>query len=281
MKPVKLGKMNQLRVIKEVDHGFYLQGDESWNEILLPRKLATEGLEIDDEIDVFVHFDSKDMIVATTQVPFAQVGDFAVLKVSSVEKFGAFLDWGLDKELFVPFREQLFKMTPGESYVVYLYIDKSNRIAASTRISQFIDKNMPKLKVGEEVGLLPYHKTEMGIKAVINGQYSGLIYEDDIRHDLKLGQKMKGYIQKIRNDNKIDLSLQAPGLRGRKGLSQQILEKLKASGGTLPVTAKTPADTISEMFGVSRKKFKIALGFLYKNNLISIEDDKIILIQKP
>jgi len=274
---IQIGRMNTLRVVREVEHGFYLKGDEEWDDILLPRKLAEPDTELDEEIEVFVHFDSKDMVVATPQVPYAMVGDFAALRVSKVEDFGVFLDWGLDKELFVPFKEQLFKMEPDQICAVYIYIDKSERIAASTRLSKFIDTKKPGLSEGDSVDLLLYQETDMGIKAIINNQYSGLIYQDDIRSNLKPGQKMKGFISKIRADYKIDLVLQPDGLAGRKDLADQILDKIKKAGGTLNVSAKTPSDQISNMFGVSRKKFKIALGFLYKKRLITIEDDKISL----
>ena len=277
---IKIGKYNTLEVVKKTPQGFYLKGDEEWDDILLPNKFVPEGLEVGEDIEVFIHFDSKDLIVATTQRPYGVVGEFALLKVSSVEEFGVFLDWGLDKELFVPFREQLFKMKEGHSYAVYIYTDNSDRLAASTRISQFVDKSKPLYEVGEEVDLLTYQETEMGIKAIINGKHSGLIYKDDIRSELRPGQKIKGYIKKVREDFKIDLSLQPDGLRGRKDLSEQILDKIKDSGGSLEVTSKTSADVISDMFGVSRKKFKVALGYLYKKELITISENSISLAKK-
>lgn len=271
--------MNKLKVVRAVEHGFYLEGDEEWEDILLPRQLVKGELKIGDEVDVFVHFDSEDRIVATPQVPYAQVGDFASLRVSKVEEFGTFLDWGLDKELFVPFREQLFKMVPDQFCAVYIYIDKSERIAASTRLAKFIDTQKPDLRVGTPVELLVFQESELGLKAIVNNQFCGLIYKENIRTPLKPGQKTKGFVDKIRSDNKIDLILQPHGLSGRKELADQILDKIKEAGGTLDVSAKTPADQISALFGVSRKKFKIALGYLYKNRRITIEDDKIRLPQ--
>lgn len=274
---IKIGKMNTLKVLRKVDHGFYLQGDEEWEDILLPRRLAPDSLAINDDIEVFVHFDSNDMICATPQVPYAMVGDFAALEVSKVEEFGVFLDWGLDKELFVPFKEQLFKLEPGQVCAVYIYQDKSDRIAASTRLKKHIDTGKPNLRVGDEVNLLLYQRTDLGMKAIINNRYSGLLYNENIHSDLRPGQKTKGFVSKIREDYKIDLVLQPQGLRGRKDLADQILDKIKESGGTLNVSARTPADEISRMFGVSRKKFKVALGFLYKKRMIVIEDDQIKL----
>jgi uncharacterized protein len=166
-------------------------------------------------------------------------------------------------------------MDEGESYAVYIYIDKSERIAATTRLSPHIDKTDPDLSEGESVDLLLYQETDMGIKAIINNQYSGLIYKDDIKMNLTPGMQIKGYIKKIREDFKIDLSLQPEGLKGRKDLSEQIMDKILENGGELPITAKTSADIISHHFGVSRKKFKIALGFLYKQNRIGVDSDRI------
>ena len=276
---IEIGKMNTLKVLRAVDHGFYLEGDDEWEDILLPRQLAQGEIQIGDTLDVFVHFDSQDRIVATPQKPYAQVGDFASLRVSKVEDFGTFLDWGLDKELFVPFREQLFKMVPDQYCAVYIYIDKSERISASTRLTKFIDTQKPDLKVGAEVDLLIFQETDMGLKAIVNNQYCGLLYKDDLRTSLKPGQKTKGFVGKIRSDNKIDLLLQPMGLGGRQDLADLILEKIKQSGGSLNVSAKTPSEEISALFGVSRKKFKIALGYLYKNRKITIEDDQIRLAQ--
>lgn len=279
---VKLGKFNKLTVNKQVEYGFYLQGDAHWGDILLPKKYVPKGLKLNDEIEVFVYIDSEDTIVATTQKPYATVGEFAVLKVKSVENIGVFLDWGLEKDLFVPYREMLYDMHPGQSYIVYIYVDSSERIAASTRVVKFIDKSPAPFSEGQKVELLPYQFTNLGVNALINGSHlgfshSGLIFKDEIISNLKLGEKIFGYIKKIRDDNKIDLSLQPEGTEGRVELADQIIAKLKEVGGSLDITAKTPADTIHAMFGVSRNKFKIALGYLYKKKLISIDENSISL----
>jgi len=275
---IEIGKFNKLQVIRQVSHGFYLEGDKEWDDILLPNKYAPENLKVGDEIEVFIYFDSEDRIIATTQRPYATVGEFASLEVSSVENIGVFLDWGLEKDLFVPFREKLFEMLPGQSYAVYIYIDSSNRIAASTRIKKYIDASPAPFAVGEKVDLLPYHSTDLGIKAIINGTHSGLIYHDDIVNDLKLGEFTQGYIKTLRDDNKVDLSLRPLGKECRQDLVEQIISKLKESGGSLAVTSKTPANTINSMFQVSRNKFKIALGHLYKKKIISITDAGISLV---
>ncbi len=277
---IRLGQYNRLRVIKQEPHGFYLEGDEDYGNILLPNNSTPDDLEIGDEIEVFIYLDSKDIVIATTQRPLACVGEFARLKVVSVQEVGAFLDWGLTKDLFVPFREQLFELTPGQYAIFYVYIDQSHRIAATTRLKSYIDQSKPPFKEGDQVDLLLYQYSDLGIKAIINGSHSGLIYQDDIRKELRPGDAITGFIRKIRPDGKIDLSLTPEGLRGRKDLAEQILDELKASGGTLEINAKTPAETISELFNVSRKKFKIALGFLYKKELITIDDKKITLKDK-
>jgi predicted RNA-binding protein (virulence factor B family) len=274
---ITIGGLNKLTVIRKEPHGFYLEGDESWSEILLPNKYAPEGLKFNNQIEVFVYFDSKDIIIATTLKPNAMVGEFASLEVSSIEAHGVFLNWGLEKDLFVPFREQLFKMIPGEKYVVFVYIDNTNRIAASTRLTKYVDKSKPNYSEGDQVELLLCQETGLGLKAIIDGRYYGQIFKDDIIHNLKLGQKITGYIKKVRDDNKIDLSLRPPQLETRDELVDLILQKLKASGGHLDISAKSPAETINELFKVSRKKFKIALGYLYKKKIISITENGIKL----
>lgn len=274
---INIGKFNKLKVIREEAHGFYLEGDETWDDILLPNKYAPDDLEIDDEIEVFVYFDSDDLIIATTLKPYATVGEFAALEVSAVDSVGVFLDWGLEKELFVPFREKLFEMLPGKKYVVYIYIDSSGRIAASTRIAKHASKITPPFKERQKVELLPFHDTDMGVNAIINGSHLGLIYNDEIYSKLTLGEKITGYIKKIRPDNRIDLRLQPDGLGGRVDLSEEIFLKLKESGGTLNINSKTSAETIYSMFNVSKKKYKIALGLLYKKELIIMTEDGIAL----
>ncbi len=274
---LNIGKFNLLEVIKKEEHGFYLEGGDHWGNILLPNKYVPEGLKVGDEINVFVYLDSKDIVIATTQRPYAMVGEFASLEVSSVEEMGVFLDWGLEKELFVPFREQIFEMLPGRKYVVYVYIDSSYRIAASTRINNYTSTEKPPFRDFQKVELLPYQVTDLGVNAIVEGTHKGLIYKEEIYNKMPLGVKLTGYIKKIRADNKIDLRLQPEGLGGREELAEQIIAKLKKSGGSLNITSKTPAATISSMFNVSRNKFKIALGYLYKNQQISLLDDGITL----
>lgn len=269
---IEIGKSNRLKAIERANHGFYLMGDEQWGDILLPNKYVPEGLQVDDEIDVFIYFDSEDIIIATTLEPLAMVGEFAKLEVVSKEEHGIFLDWGLEKDLFVPFREQIFEMLPGKKYVVFVYIDSSQRIAASTRLTKFIDKSRPPYSPWDEVELLICQKTDLGFKAIVEGRYLGQIFKDDPIHNLDVGLKIKGFIKNIRDDNKIDLSLRPEKGESREELADLIVTRLKESGGFLDVNAKSSAERVNAMFKVSRKKFKIALGYLYKKRIISTDD---------
>ena len=275
----QIGKINKLRVIKEVDFGVYLDGEEL-GEILLPQKYVPADYETDGMIDVFIYLDSEDRLIATTEKSVAMVGEFALLKVASVTKFGAFLDWGLPKDLLVPFREQKQKMEEGKSYVVFIYLDEeSQRIAASAKPDKFLDLKPIKYTEGEEVDLLIYDKTDIGYKAIIEGTHSGILYENEVFQKLEMGQQTKGYIKKIREDNKIDLSLQKSGYENVDEVSKKILALLKEQDGFIPVTDKSPPEVISDIFGVSKKTFKKSIGALYKKRLISIDDDGIKSIE--
>lgn len=206
-----LGKMNPLRVVKMVEFGLYLDGGSD-GEILLPRKEIPENCEVGDTLMVFIYKDSEDRMIATTQTPYALAGDFTTLEVVAVNEVGAFLDWGLLKNLMVPFREQKIKMQVGWRYPVFVYVDfESQRIAASAKIEKFVDESKPDLEVGDQVDLLIYKKTDLGWKAVINQQYTGMIYDNEVFQLVETGMKMKGYIRSIRPDDKIDLVLDKPG----------------------------------------------------------------------
>ena len=268
---VELGKTNKLRVVKEVDFGIYLDGDE-FGEILLPKKYVPANCKKDSSIEVFIYLDSEDRIIATTQKPFAKVGEFASLKVVSISTVGAFLNWGLEKDLLVPYREQKQRMVEGKYYVVYVYLDeKSNRIAASTKLNKYLNKNPAEFQVGQEVGLLISDKTENGMNAIINNTHLGMIYNNDLFMPLQTGQKTKGYIKNIRDDKKIDLVLQKPGYEKIDDSAQLILDLLKKYDGFIAVTDKTPPKEINKLFGISKKTFKKAIGNLFKKRLIVIE----------
>jgi len=275
---VEIGKYNTLRVIKEVDFGVYLDG-EAEGEILMPARYVPEGCKPGDEVEVFVYLDSEDRIIATTEKPYAQVGEIAMLRVKAVDRFGAFLDWGLMKDLLVPFREQKANMIEGRSYLVYVYIDAATgRIAASAKLNKFLGKTVPLYRPGEEVELVLESESDLGYNAIVNNSHFGILYENEVFEQLEKGQRLKGYIKKVREDQKIDLTLYKAGYEKIDPVAQSILDLLKKKGGTLPVSDKSEAEVIYSYFGVSKKTFKKAIGALYKKRLISLEADRISMI---
>ncbi len=275
-----IGKTNNLKIVKEVDFGIYLDGGEH-GEILLPSRYVPENYKVDEYLKVFIYLDSEDRFIATTEKPYAMVGDFALLKVVSVSTVGVFLNWGLPKDLMVPFREQSPNMEEGKSYMVRIYVDKkSNRIAATTRLDRYLDNEPACFLAGEEVELLICNQTDIGYKAIINNTHWGVLYTNEVFQPLKSGQIIKGYIKKVRDDNKIDLSLHKPGYERVDDVTEIILNVLKQKGGFLPVTDKSSPETIYKLFGVSKKTYKKAIGAIYKKKLITIENDGIKLISK-
>lgn len=274
-----IGKLNNLIALKKVDFGVYFDGEEL-GEILLPNKYVPANLETGDVIELFIYLDSEDRLIATTEKPMAMVGEFAMLKVVSVTKFGAFLDWGLPKNLLIPYREQKYFVEEGKSYIVYIYLDeKSQRITASTRLEQFLDLTPIGFKEGDEVNLLIYDKTNIGFKAIIEGAHSGILYNNEVFQKLEVGQYIKGYIRKIREDHKIDLRLQKSGFENVDETIGKILAKLKDQNGFIPVNDKSPPEVINEVFGISKKTFKKSIGALYKQRLIVMDDEGIKLIE--
>lgn len=268
-----LGKVNPLKVVKEVEFGVYLDGGSD-GEILLPKRYVPENCHIDDVLKVFIYNDSEDRLVATTETPFAQVGEFVCLQVVEVNAVGAFLDWGLMKHLFVPFREQKLRMEEGRRYPVFVYVDfDSKRITASAKIEKFVDEGEPELEEGQEVDLLVYKKTDLGWKAVINQQYTGMLYDNELFQDIVTGQSLKGFVKQIRPDFKIDLMLQKPGFEKIDDFAVALHEALKSANGFLPLTDKSPAEDIYNRFGVSKKTFKKAVGDLYKKRIITLEPE--------
>jgi len=273
-----LGKMNPLKVVKIVDFGVYLDGGSD-GEILLPTRYVPENCQVDDVVDVFIYTDSEDRLIATNLIPYAMVGEFACLEVESVNEVGAFLDWGLMKQLLVPFREQHAKMREGGHYPVFLYVDfESKRITASAKLEKFIDATHPELEAGQQVELLIYKRTDMGWKAIVNQQYSGVLYQNEIFQPLEIGQKLTAYVKQVREDDKIDLMIHKPGFEKIDDFSVKLHELLKEAEGFLPLTDKSPADDIYEYFGISKKTFKKAVGDLYRKRLILLEEDGIRLV---
>jgi predicted RNA-binding protein (virulence factor B family) len=277
---IEIGKTVYLDVVKIVEFGFYLDAREL-GEVLLPRKHAPRDLLIGDSIKVFLYFDSEDRPVATTQTPKAMVGEFAYLKVVAITDVGAFLDWGLDKDVLVPFAEQHRPMEVGQSYLVYLYLDKvDGRITASSKIDKFLDDEKPHhYRPRQSVNLIIANSTELGYKAIINHSHWGVLYKDEVFQRLSFGQSIKGFIKHIRPDGKIDLSLQG-GQETRDKYANIIINYLKKQNGFAPVHDKSDPQLISDLFGMSKGAFKKAIGGLYKDNVISIEKDGIRLLLK-
>ncbi|MCW8930778.1 MAG: S1-like domain-containing RNA-binding protein [Gammaproteobacteria bacterium] len=274
---IEIGQTYELEVVKILDFGAYLDAQEL-GEVLLPYKFMSDELSVGDSICVFLYLDSEDRPVATTQTPKASVGEFAYLRVLDVSRVGAFLDWGLDKDLLVPFAEQHTPLVEGHSYLVYLYRDKNDgRIAASSKIDKFIDEDKPHhFKPKQAVDLIIAHRTELGYKAIINHCSWGLLYNGDVFTRLNFGQKQKGFIKTIRPDGKIDLTLQG-GQETRDKNADIILRYLNAKDGFAPVHDKSEPKLISELFGMSKGAFKKTIGRLYKQKIIRIEKDGIYL----
>lgn len=275
---LKLGQMNHLRVLKQVEFGLYLDGGAE-GEILLPRRQVPEGCTPGQELEVFIYRDSEDRLIATTTRPRAQVGEFALLKVAAVNRFGTFLDWGLDKDLLLPFNQQKHEMRVGSSALVYLYIDeKTQRIAASAKLDRFLDRSPARYRPGEQVELLIAEHTDLGYKAIVNQRHWGLLFDCEVFKALRYGQRITGYVKKVRAGEKIDLSLQPPGYAKVEGLAERILKQLQANQGFLALTDKSPPERIYQLFGCSKKAYKMAVGRLYKERRIRIEADGIHLL---
>lgn len=273
----QLGKSQVLPVIKVTDFGPFVDAGEL-GEVLIPRVFLEKPLSEGDEIDVFIYLDPLERLVATPHMPKGQVGEFACLQCKAATEIGAFLDWGLPQDLFVPFKEQKEKMQVGKYYVVFIYHDEvSDRLAASSKIDFELEKTGGDYEVGQEVDLMIAYATDLGYKAIINNTHSGVIFYNDIFKKVQVGDRLTGYIKNIREDGKIDLALQKQGFGQVKDLSQVILERLRERGGTLPLSDKSDPDDISRAFGVSKKAFKKAIGVLYKQRLIVIEEDHISL----
>ncbi len=279
---ISLGKTYELDVTKAVDFGFYLDAHDL-GEILLPRKHAPHNLSEGDAIEVFLYLDSEDRPIATTQTPAACVGEFAYLKVVDTTPVGAFLDWGLDKDVLVPFAEQHRPMEVGHSYLVCLYIDRADgRITASSKIDSFLDDNASHNFLAQQsVNLIIANSTELGYKAIVNHSHWGLLYKTEVFQRLTFGQHISGFIKFIRPDGKIDLSLQPPesGRQARDNDAQVILAYLRNEDGFAAVHDKSDPQLIAELFGMSKGAFKKAIGGLYKQRIIIIEKDGIRLIE--
>ena len=253
----------------------YLDGGDE-GEILLPARYVPEGCQIGDMLNVFLYLDNEERLIATTLTPLVQVGEFACLEVAWVNQFGAFLNWGLMKDLFVPFSEQKMKMQVGKKYIVHAHLDdESYRIVASAKVDRYLSKEKAEYQPGEEVNILIWQKTDLGFKAIINDEYSGLLYESEIFQPLHTGMRMKAYVKQVREDGKIDLLLQKPGQAKVEDFSATLLDYIREQGGRIALNDKSPAEEIYATFGVSKKTFKKAVGDLYKKHLVVLEEDGI------
>lgn len=274
---LKIGDYNTLKVIKTVDFGVYLDG-KTYGEILLPTRYVPADVAEDEELTVFIYNDSEDRLIATTEQPKAKTEDFALLEVVSVNRFGAFLDWGLPKDLLVPYAEQRYKPVTGELYLVYIYLDQeTGRIVASGKIDKFLDKAPVNYCKGDEVEAFITSKNNIGYRVLVNNHVWGMIYHDEVFQPVKRGSRLTAWVKKVRDDNKVDLTLQKPGYEAVEDFSDILLEYLKKQGGKISITDKSDPERIKNTFNVSKKVFKKAVGKLFKNQQIVIEENQIKL----
>ena len=279
---IRLGRRNRLTVVRAVDFGLYLDAGEI-GDVLLPQRYVTDDMQVGDVLDVFLYLDSEERLVATTDQPLVEVGEFACLQVSWVNEYGAFLDWGLMKDLFCPFREQKQKMQQGRRYLIYCYIDPiTYRIVASAKVEKFLSKERPPYSGGDEVAALIQQPTELGLKAIFDGCYSGLLFHNEIFQPLRVGDRVRAWVKQVRPDGKIDLKLQQHfGHLRVTDFSAQLLGYLQQQpDGHCPLGDKSDADDIYRTFGVSKKTFKRGVGDLYKRHFLTIEPDGLHLTEQ-
>ena len=275
---IKLGDYNTLKIVKSVDFGLYLDGGNA-GEILLPTRYVPKNAKIGDELEAFIYLDQDEKLVATTLHPLAKVGDIACLEVAWVNEYGAFLNWGLMKDLFCPFREQKMRMQKGYHYVVYIKEDEeSHRLIATAKVDKYLYSDRPPYKHGDAVDILIWQKTDLGFKAIVDNHYQGLIYEDQIFQPLHTGDRMTAYVDHIRQDNKIDITLQPTGRRQTEEFSEVLLRYLQENDGHCDLGDKSPSELIADRFKVSKKVYKKAVGDLYRRRLITISDNGIDLV---
>lgn len=270
---VRVGRSNLLEAVRTCDYGLLLDGGEL-GEILMPRRYVAEGMKPGDKVEAFIMLDSEDRLTATTLKPLALAGECAYLRVVSATPVGAFLDWGMPKDLLVPFREQKVKMRVGSSYLVHVYHDRaSGRLAASSKIDKFLDKTKATYSTGDQVNVIVNRKTDLGYTAIINHKHSGIFFHNEVFQPMRQGQQLEAFIKQVRPDGKIDLCLHKPGYEKVTKLTGVILNHLKSNGGFMPVTDRNSPEEIHALFGVSKKTYKMAIGALYKKRLIAFEND--------
>lgn len=277
---INVGQINNLEVVKITDFGVFLDAGE-FGTTLLPKRFAPEGVELGHFIDVFLYFDSENQLAATTETPIAKVGEWGLMKIEGINTTGAFVNWGIkDKDLLVPYSEQRARFTAGQNILVYVYTDKaSGRIVGTTKFNKLLDKTPAKYAQNEQVDLIIAERSDLGYKAIINGQHWGMIFPSDVFGKLFIGKKLKGYIKHIREDGKIDLALQKVGVAKMDDLSEKILDTLQKKGGFLPLSDKSTPEAIFATFRTSKGTFKKTIGGLFKQGKILIEKDGIRLAE--
>ena len=277
---IKIGEYNTLEILRETDQGLYL-ADEEGNEVLLPNRYVPETYQIWDKMDVFVYLDNEERPVAVTDKPYIKVNEFAMLRCNQVTRYGAFLDWGLLKELFCPFKEQAFKMKAGGWYLVYCYLDEeTERLVASSKTNRFLDNKNLTVEPFEEVDLIFSHPTELGMNVIVNEKHLGLIFKNDLFKDLSVGDRLKGYVKNIRPDHKLDIGLGKIGYQNIEPNAETIVQELEDHGGYLNLTDKSSPEAIKETLQMSKKSFKKAVGTLYKQRLVEIKENGIYLVKQ-
>ena len=275
---IHIGEFNTLEILRDTEPGMFL-GDTEGNEVLLPNRYVEDVFKVGDDVEVFIYLDNDERLVAVTDEPHITKGDFAVLRCNAVNDYGAFLDWGMVKELFCPFKEQAFPMKKGGWYLVHCYLDeKSERLVASSKTNRFLDNTELTVEEFEEVNLIVSHPSDFGMNVIINKQHMGLIYKDNIFQELSIGDRLKGIVKKIRPGNKLDIALGQIGYRNIEPNAKKILDTLDDNSGYLPLHDKSSPEAIKEALEMSKKNFKKAIGTLYKQKQITIEKDGIRLV---
>lgn len=275
---IEIGKINKLKVLRETDAGLHL-GDNENNEVLLPASFVREKYRVGDKLEVFIYLDSENRLIATLRKPVVQVNAFACLRVNSVTDFGAFMEWGIEKDLFVPTGQQKYPMEAGKVYVVYVHLDEmTRRIVASSRLENFVSQNV-KLEGGQEVEVLIYEETPLGFNCIINGTYKGLIYHNEIFQDLFIGDELTAYVKSVREDQLIDISLQKSGFKNVLSATDIVLEYIQQHNGFLDLHDKSSPEEIAEKFSMSKATFKKAIGILYRQRKVLIKPDGVYLVK--
>lgn len=276
---IKIGEYNTLEVLRDTDPGLFL-GDEEGNDVLLPNKYVPEEFEIGDKLDVFVYLDHEERLVATTLKPHIKPNEFALLRCNYTNQYGAFLDWNLEKDLFCPFKEQAFKMRKGDWYLVFCYIDEeTDRLVASSKTNSFLSNKELTINQFDDVDLIVSHPSDIGMNVIVNEKHLGLVYKDDIYKEISVGDRLKGIVKKVRDDNKLDISLSKIGYRNIEPNAELIMQELEDNSGFLALTDKSNPEDIKEILQMSKKAFKKAIGSLYKQRIIEIKQDGIYIIE--